>query len=176
MTPKGTIATAMFTVATLTGCAPMMPSGALQLPPTSLQDRQIQTRRFDTSDEEKIQRAGAQVLQDLGFQIDESETRLGVLVASKTRDTFPAGQLFNAMQFALGWRVRVPVDGLQRIRASLVTRPADKADVAVRVTFQRLVWNSDDQLTRAEAINDPALYREFFERLSQSVFLTAQGI
>jgi hypothetical protein len=72
--------------------------------------------------------------------------------------------------------MRMPVDRLQRIRASLVTRPAGKAEVAARVTFQRLVWNSDNELSRVEAVNDPAIYREFFDRLSQSVFLTAQGI
>jgi hypothetical protein len=176
MAPKGTIATAMLTMAILSGCAPITPFGALQLPPTALQDRQIQTRRFGTQDEEKIQRASAQVLQDLGFQIDESETRLGVLVASKTKYAFPTTQLFNAMPFALGWRVHTPVDRLYRIRASLVTRPAGKADVAVRVTFQQLEWNTDNQLSRVETINDSAIYQEFFDRLSQSVFLTAQGI
>ena len=176
MASKGTIAMEMLTIASVAGCAPPVPPGALQLPPTSLQDRQIQTRRFATADEEKIQRASAQVLQDLGFQIDESETRLGVLVASKTGNADEPGPIVGAILATLALRVQMPADRLQKIRASLVTRPVDKAQIAVRVTFQRLVWNRDNQLLTVEAVNDPAIYEEFFDRLSQSVFLTAQGI
>jgi hypothetical protein len=158
------------------GCAPLVPSAALQLSPTSLQDRQIQTRRFATSDEEKLQRASAQVLQDLGFQIDESETRLGVIVASKTLDVRDAGQVVRALLAARILHVHMPTDRLQRIRASLVTRPAGSSDVAVRITFQRLVWDSEHALSTVEGVNDPTIYQEFFDRLSQSVFLTAQGL
>ena len=154
----------------------MVPSAALQSPATSLQERQIQTRRFATSDEEKIQRASAEVLQDLGFQIDESESRLGVIVASKTRKAGNVGGIVRAVLAGDLLRVYRPTQGLQRIRASLVTRPAGSADIAVRITFQRLIWNSDNALLAIEGINDAELYQEFFDRLSQSVFLTAQGL
>jgi hypothetical protein len=167
---------ALVAMGLMAGCAPTVPPEVLQLPPTFLQDRQIQTRRFATSDEEKIQRASAQVLQDLGFQIDESETRLGVIVASKTRDARDGDQIAGAMLAAWVLHVHVPTDRLQRIRASLVTRPAGNTEVAVRITFQRLVWDSDNELSTVEGVNDPAIYQEFFDRLSQSAFLTAQGI
>src|SRR5262249_37737193 len=85
----------------LSGCVPTsVPPEALQLSATAVQDRQMQTRRFDTKDEEKLQRAGAQVLQDLGFQIDESETKLGVIVASKNRDARETGQIVGAVVVA----------------------------------------------------------------------------
>ena len=154
----------------------MVPAAALQLPPTSLQERQIQTRLFATSNEEKIQRASAQVLQDLGFQIDESESRLGVIVASKTRTAGNVGGIVRAVLAGRILRVPLSSDALQRIRASLVTRPAGNSDIAVRVTFQRLVWDRDNTLSTVERINDPAIYQGFFDRLSQSVFLTAQGL
>jgi hypothetical protein len=161
----------------LAACTQTIPPEALQLSPTSLQDRQMQTRRFGTKDEEKLQRASAQVLQDLGFQIDESETKLGVIVASKSRDATETGQIVGSIVVAIVFGVHMPTDKHQKIRASLVTRPVDNgADVAVRITFQRLVWNTQNDLSKIEGLNDPKIYQEFFEKLSQSVFLTAQDV
>jgi len=161
----------------LVACNQTIPPEALQLSATSLQDRQMQSRRFGTKDEEKLQRASAQVLQDLGFQIDESETRLGVIVASKSRDATETGQIVGSIVVAIVFGVHMPTDKHQKIRASLVTRPVDNgSDVAVRITFQRLVWNTQNNLSKIEGINDPKVYQEFFEKLSQSVFLTAQDV
>jgi hypothetical protein len=161
----------------LVACTQTIPPEALQLSATSMQDRQTQTRRFGTKDEEKLQRASAQVLQDLGFQIDESETKLGVIVASKSRDATETGQIVGSIVVAIVFGVHMPTDKLQKIRASLVTRPVDNGtDVAVRITFQRLVWDDRNNLSKIEGLNDPKLYQEFFEKLSQSVFLTAQDV
>jgi len=48
----------------------------------------------------KILSAVAAVLQDLGFNLDESETKLGVVVASKDRDAVEAGQVVGAIVMA----------------------------------------------------------------------------
>ena len=48
-----------------------------------LAQRQLQTRRFDTTDEQKILKTCAALLQDTGFTIDESEAKLGIMIASK---------------------------------------------------------------------------------------------
>ena len=72
----------------------------------------------------------------------------------------------------------MPIDKNQKIRVSVVTRPIDdgRGRTAVRVTFQRLVWNTRNQLSKIESLNEPELYRGFFEKLSQSVFLEAHDI
>jgi hypothetical protein len=144
-----------------------------------LQERQIQTRRFASSDEEKIQRASAQVLQDLGFQIDDSETRVGLIVASKTREASATGQIVPVVPVVLAanvFRMHIPTARRETIRASLVTQPVGSSHVAVRITFQRVVWDSDNMLSTREGVSDPRTYQEFFDRLSQSVFLTGQGL
>ena len=61
-----------------------------------LQERQQQTRRFETKDEELILSSSAQVLQDLGFTLTESETKMGLLTASKERDAKNGGQLWKS--------------------------------------------------------------------------------
>lgn len=160
------------------GCQTTIPKEALVLSPQSLEYRQLQTRVFETSDENEILAASAAVLQDLGFQIDESETELGLVVGSKERDATEAGQVAGAIIVAVLFGVAVPVDKNQKIRVSLVSAPYNEEETAhsVRVTFQRLVWNTNNDLSTIEKLDEPELYQEFFSNLSKSIFLEAQGI
>ncbi len=160
------------------GCETTIPKEALQLSPESLEKRQLQTRRFDTRDEANILSASAQVLQDLGFNLDESETKLGVIVVSKDRDAREAGQIAGAVVMAILFGVAMPIDMHQKIRVSLVTKPVGEngESTAVRVTFQRIVWNDRNQVSKLETLDDAKLYQEFFERLSKAVFLEAHEI
>lgn len=161
----------------LIGCAPKIPPEALIWSQETLKERQLQTRRFDTGDEESILQAVAGLLQDLGFNIDESETKLGIIVASKDRDATDGGQVALAFLVALAGGGTTPVDSNQKLRASVVTFPASEGKALnVRVTFQRVVWNTQGQVTKSEALKDPEFYREFFEKLSKSVFLEAHEI
>ncbi len=162
----------------LAGCEPGIPKEALQLSPESLKDRQLQTRRFETRDEAKLLSASALLLQDLGFTLDESETKLGLIVGSKDRSAVNAGQVVFAIIIAGLGGGSMPIDQAQKMRASLVTRPiGDTGDsTAVRVTFQRIVWNDRGQISRQERMNDPKIYQEFFSKLSKSVFLEAHEI
>jgi hypothetical protein len=171
-----TIALCGVALATLAGCAHRPPPSALSLQPDSLRLRQLQTRRFDTSDEKFLLQSSLGVLQDLGFEVDESEARLGVLVASKHRDASDAAQIAGQIFLGALTGARMPIDQEQRIRASIVTRAVTPDATTVRITFQRVVWNDMGQVSRTESLDDPELYREFFFKLSKSVFLEAHGI
>ncbi len=109
----------------LTGCIPQNSTEAMQAPQTALNSRQMQTRRFDTTDYQAILNASGAVLQDLGFTIEESEMNLGVLVGSKTRDATSGAQVAGALVIALLGGGSTPVDSLQVIRVSLVMRELD---------------------------------------------------
>lgn len=164
--------------ASLSACQQPIPPEALQLTAESLQQRQLQTRRFDTTDEAKILAASAAVLQDLGFTIEESHVPMGLVVGTKDRDATEAGQVAGAIMIAILFGVAMPVDKDQKIRVSLVTRPltGDTKAIATRVTFQRIVRNTHNQVSKIEGMNDPALYTDFFEKLSKAVFLEANPI
>ena len=153
-----------------------IPKDALQFNIDTLADRQLQTRKFDIKDEKALILAGAGVLQDMGYAIDESETKLGVVVGSKNRDATSGGQVAGAVVLALLGGGSTPIDKTQLIRASLITRTSDSGSILLRVTFQRTVWNTKNEITKIEAIKDPLIYKEFFEKLSKSAFLEAQEI
>lgn len=160
-----------------TGCQ-TIPKDALTLSPESLAERQMQTRKYETKDEAKILAACAGLLQDMGFNIDESETNLGLITASKQRSAENAGQIVAAVIVAALGGGAMPVDKEQKMRASVVTRPIGDQEkyIAVRVTFQRIVWNTQGQVTKSESIIDPAVYQEFFDKLSKAIFLEGQEI
>lgn len=160
----------------ITGCQ-TIPKDALTLSSEALAHRQMQTRKYETKDEAKILAACAGLLQDLGFNLDESETRLGIITASKMRSAVNAGQQVAAVFVALLGGGYMSTDKEQKMRASVVTRPIEKYGyIAVRVTFQRIVWNTQGQVTVSESLIDPKTYQEFFDKLSKSIFLEAHKI
>ncbi len=165
----------------LAGCA-TLPPNAFVITPDQLARRQIETRRYDQAKEESVLVASSNVLQDLGFNLENSETKLGVLTASKQRDAVNGGEVAVAIIVALLGGGAVPISMDQNIRVSLVVRPVqatnDNAPIDsyfVRITFQRLVRRSDNSVT-AETLTDNELYESFFEKLSKSIFIEAQKI
>jgi hypothetical protein len=201
MNAKKTIAS-ICAISIFSGCATTIPPEALQMQPDTLANRQLQSRKYDIKTEKELLGASVSVLQDMGFNLDESQTSLGVIVASKSRSDTDGGQIAGAvvMGFLFG-AAAMSYDKNQKIRASLVTKPAvtnnpikveltNKAGnnvkfdqqveapsgFIVRVTFQRLVWNQKNVLTKIEGINDPSIYTEFYDKLSKSVFLQAQNV
>ncbi len=158
------------------GCEASIPKEALQLTPDSLARRQVQTRVFETTNEAELLAASAHLLQDLGFNLDESEVELGVVVASKDRDATEAGQVAASLLLAL-LGVAMPWDDEQKIRASIITRELkERNGYAVRLTMQRVVWNTQNQISKTEPLDDPEMYQEFFAKLSKAVFLEAQEL
>lgn len=170
--------TAIAAVMLLSACAQTIPKEALALTHESLRDRQIQTRKFSTKNEKVLLSAGAQVVQDMGFTIDESEMPLGLIAASKTADATNGAQIAGAVMMGVlfGVGAMPATDKEQKIRASLVTRPSTGGMTNLRVTFQRVVWNTQGQVCKTEFLNDEQLYKDFFSKLSKSVFLQAHEI
>ena len=160
----------------LVACQQKIPKDALALSPTSLKDRQLQTRIFETNNEMMLLTASAGVLQDSGYTIEESEVSCGLIVSSRDRDVTETGEVVGSIVVGVCLGAPVPYDTRQRVVASLVTKPIDDKRIAVRVTFQHVVWDNMNNISKREQINDPEIYQEFFAKLSESVFLTAQEI
>jgi len=175
--PKLGVATLLI-LATLTGCV-ALPPDALKPGPDALKERQLQTRRFDGIKESDLLAASAGVLQDMGYSVTESEAKLGLIVAAKDREAVDAGQVATAIFIAMLGGGNVAIDNDQTIRVSLVVRPAAEKQAknhVVRVTFQRIVRNTQQQVTRIESLKEPELYEGFFDKLSKAVFLEAHKI
>lgn len=174
----------------LSGCVqPTQPAEFFQLTPESSANRAMQTRFFDTENDQELLSASAAALQDLGFQVEESVREVGFLRAAKERSAREYGQYRNRFfiwLLSLG-HVVIPIDLHQKIAASLVTRPLNEAHSRqeVRIVFYRAVWKGDGQADRnyippgeqkMEMIRDPEIYQQFFAKLSKAVFLEPHSI
>lgn len=165
----------------LAGCV-TIPPDAFVVTPELLKQRQLETRRYDGLKEPDLITACANVLQDLGYNLDNSETKLGVLTASKQRDAVNAGEVAAAVVVALLGGGAMAISKDQTIRVSLVVRPVNDStgkampsDHFVRVTFQRVVRRTDNSVF-TETLHDSQLYQDFYERVSKAVFLEANKI
>jgi hypothetical protein len=162
------------------------PTELFQLTPESPGNRAMQTRLFETKDEAELLSASAAVLQDLGFQVEESVREVGFLRARKERSAREYGQYINrffVLLLSMGYYI-MPVDLHQKIAATLVTRPINPEATRqeVRIMFYRVIWKGDGQVERVhippgqqkmEMLRDPVMYQTFFAKLSKAVFLEA---
>lgn len=157
--------------AILTGCAGN-PVDAFKLSAENLKDRQIQSREYRGIKEENILAAAAAVLQDMGYTISESETRLGVITAKKDADATSGAQVALAIFAALFGGGNAAIDDKQQFTTTLVVLPRGNSNVfTVRMTMQRVVWNTQGNVSRLETIKSKDVYKTFFEKLSKAVFL-----
>lgn len=166
----------------MAACAVQAPPNSFVLTPELLQQRQLETRRYDGVQEGDLLAASSNVLQDLGFNLENSESKLGVLTASKERDATNAGEIAAAVVVALLGGGAMAISKDQTIRVALVVCPAYDSNAQamtdkhlVRVTFQRVVRKTDGS-TVLQTLNDKALYEEFYDKLSKSVFLEAHKV
>jgi hypothetical protein len=141
-----------------------------------LQRRQMETRRFETDNEDAMLVASSQVLQDLGFTLETSETKLGLLTASKNREASSTAKKVGLNLLAAYFGTTATYDQAQKIYAMLVsTKSRESSGFNVRIGFSRIIVKNDGR-ARTEIIRDPEIYREFFDKLSQSLFLTANNL
>lgn len=149
----------------------------------------MQIRMFETKDQRELLSASAAVLQDLGFQVEESAREVGFLRAAKERSAREYGQYIQrvfVLLLSLG-KALLPVDLHQQVAASLIARPLNPEGTRqeVRILFYRVVWKGEGQMDRQyippgeqymEMIRDPEIYQQFFAKLSKAVFLEAYSI
>lgn len=164
-------------VAALTACQSAGDKVRLEAP--TLEERETRTRRLEDVSEQLVLGACVSSLQDLGFQIEEADSQLGVIVGSKRRDATSRSEVVGAVLLTLIFGAAPPIDDEQIIRVSLSAWPDSNRDDTtwrVRATFQRSILNTQGVATTLETIEDSELYQQFFERLIQALYLEREAI
>jgi hypothetical protein len=157
----------------LSGCETTVPKGSLQITPEALEKRQLQTRVYENVTEDIVISASVGIMQDLGYTIKETESKLGLVVGEKDRDATEAGQVALAILGALVG-ASTPIDSHQKIKISLVVSPVridDMTRYQARIALQRIVWNTQNQISKIESLDDKDIYEDFFTKLDKALFL-----
>jgi hypothetical protein len=143
----------------LGGCSAQNPVDAFRLTETSLQDRQLQSRFYETSFEVELLAAGVGALQDMGYTLDESEKTAGLITASKSVDAKDSGEIALSVLSAVLIGTEMTYDSEQLIKVSFVTSPSKASSGFIaRATFQRIVRNNKGVVSRVETLTEPELY------------------
>ena len=150
--------------AALGGCV-TMPGGEAFFDSVTLEQRQVQTRLYESSDDARVLQASIALLLDNGFQINQADNRLGWVHAYKVV-RWKAGQGDPFSQ----WR------GV--FYATVVTGAAigQPGVTRVRVTFHGADYSAPQAAGDFHLVETPTVYQEFFNRLSSALFLGEQGI
>lgn len=153
----------------------------MRLTESSLEVRNMQTRRYTAKSQSQILAAAVAVMQDMEYNLDTIEKPLGVLTASKVSDADSgkekAGLILLDVLCAMGGsgncNAMSGASDDQRVVITMVVLPSlgGKDEYVARVTLQRIVFDKQDRVNLKEAIVDPLVYQNIFENLSKSLFL-----
>jgi hypothetical protein len=141
-----------------------------------IKKRQMETKHFESNDEVGMLSACIQVLQDLGFTIEESNAKLGLVTATKDRSAGSEAEKMMAISFAQANGSQPVYDVSQKIYVTLLsTQNRNKGGYNIRISFSNIITDNMGR-TRVRKINNPDIFGDFFNKLSQSLFLTANDI
>ena len=169
--------------ALLAGCMPSeITQEMLKFKEDTPARRQVESRSFATANEAKLLTDGAAVLKELGFTVDVRSDELGFVAASKKGCAYYVGEIAAAaatviVSQVVGLGLGMPAyDKNQSLRAALVAAPGDGGALVIRVTLQRVVWDTEGKVTKSELVSDPAPYKEFFAKLAKAAGLEAHEL
>ena len=145
-------------------------------PPNAAKQRLIQTKRIKIADEKKLFMACISVLQDLGFNINQSNQLLGYARGVKDRAAeAPAQEItINILNFLAIMTGNQPTsyEKDQTINVMFVITPvysSGSKEFDLRITFHRFL--RQPFRIRAEVLENPELYQSFFSLLGKALFL-----
>lgn len=159
----------------LAGCAMQPDPNLLRLSESTLDIRAMQTRTFAATSEAEILAATAAALQDMEYTIEQIESPLGVVTASKVSDADSSSQKVGAILGSmLCWcDLTTGVPDKHHITVTAVVLPslARGGEYVTRITIQQLTYNKVSQIISRGTIDNPEAYQSIFEKLSKSLFI-----
>ncbi|MDO8631445.1 MAG: hypothetical protein Q7R41_13240 [Phycisphaerales bacterium] len=156
------------------------------------------SHRFERATERAVLAACAAVLQNLGFLIEDGDSKLGVITASKERPAAgtksgtevatevvgtaavyagslllagPVGPLFLLYTSVLEQGQRAEPER-QVLHVSVLARrvgEGDEAAIEASVTFRRTVHSHSNHALLHETLRDPAMHAAFFEAVTRTL-------
>lgn len=153
----------------LAGCT--MP-GQQDVQQTQLQEREYQTRLFDTTDQKAVMKALLGALQDDGFVISQANTDLGLLSAQKEVEVKNEGEAFMATLLA-GSEATYQNNAIQEATANVT---AFGQQTRVRLNVVQKVMDNKGGVMDVRPIADQKFYQDFFETVSKSLFILNQKL
>jgi cell division protein FtsB len=163
---------------------------------TQLQVREYQTRYYDTQDNKMVLKALINTLQDEGYILNNINSELGVLTASKEfeiRKKTAWGTIGNGFGTLLGISLTISTFGIcipipifyasRLIKGSKATLKIESTinisdfdkQIKVRANFSDRV-NETAKRYKVLKVDDQKFYQEFFSKVDKGIFIQKENI
>jgi hypothetical protein len=157
------------------GCATQPDPNLLRLSESTLEIRAMQTRTFAAASEAEILAATAAALQDMEYNIDQIESPLGVISASKVSDADSTSEFTTRLLLDLlcgcGGSQFAADKHVITITTVVLPSLAAEGEFVTRITIQQITYDKMSQISSRSAIDDPEAYQRIFEKLSKSLYI-----
>lgn len=173
------VVTAISPLVLLAAACASIPREALTLTPTPKVLRELEDRRYTGVEEAKLVAGAAGALEAMGYTLEQSEASLGLVVGSKKRVAEIRRHKEEAVMGSMMSGRLNAVEKEQVVRASVTVAPQEPARPGsriVRITFQRIIWDTRNEIAAREGIVEPQVYSDFFDRLSKAVSREGQQL
>ena len=113
--------------------------------------------------------AAAEILRNMGYEIDRSASDDDTVIAWKTDDIAPAGRGNPELVLAFLGDGPIAIAKERKVRASFTAaaRSTPGEGITAGIAFQRITWDTAGDIMQVAPIDDRELYDGFFARLSQ---------
>jgi hypothetical protein len=151
-------------------------AGDLRVPIAPIGAREVQTRNFENVDVHTAMKAAIDMLQDGGFNIERTDADLGLVVGKQAVVRKPSGGLralkYTGALFSYGLIGLIPLNRTDELEASINVTRIDEASVRVRIALQRRQLDRNGKPKKTETLTDGTVYRDLFELLGRSLFVS----
>lgn len=146
---------------------------------TQLQMRQLQTRSYDIEDSKRVLQVALAVLQDDGYVVENANTDLGLLTASKSLrdvDVDDTGTAFLKGFLGVGFG-GVSSTEYSLIRVSVtVTQHGTKTRIRYAPRLSATAVGSGGVDQTEKVITEGEFYQGFFTKVEKGLFIEREGI
>jgi hypothetical protein len=155
--------------------------GGTVVPASSLQQRQLESRTYPTSDTKALMRAVLGALQDKGFIVRSADAELGLITATReaAQPASDAQKVGRALAIVMTYGVAALLPG-PKDTSSLLEATANVAafgqETRVRINFQLKRLENGSRVKDVRTVLDPGVYQEFFSELDKGLFLQREKI
>ncbi len=112
---------------------------------------------------------------DMEYNIDQIESPLGIITASKVSDADSSSEMVGTFLLSLlcACDLTEGVADKHQITITTVVLPslARSGEYVTRITIQQLTFNKASQIVSRGTIDNPEAYQSIFEKLSKALFI-----
>lgn len=155
--------------------------GGTPLRASSMQQRELESRTYSTSDTKALMRAVLGALQDEGFIVKTTDAELGLITATResAQPVSDARKVGRALAIVMTYGAAALLPG-PKDASSILEATANVAafgqETRLRINFQLKRLENGNRVKDVQTVLDGRVYQEFFSKVDKGLFLQREKL